>query len=146
MNAPFKHNGGMYEPSKIVGTYTDKFGNERIVHSPKGRALRVLKEMNTPALRMNRVACELSGSLIREKRISAGLTLDELATRAGLKSQTPKEYMWSIENCSRQHGVRVGTLYAIARVLCCEVGDLLPKVSDVETAASINDVTIVRAE
>jgi len=57
----------------------------------------------------------------------------------------PKEYMWSIENAVRDNGVRIGTLFAIARALGCEVGDLLPNVSDVSQSAAVFDETIVRA-
>jgi DNA-binding Xre family transcriptional regulator len=139
-------NNGRYAPKEIVGTYHNKHGDERIVHKPKGRALRVLKEMNTPVLRMNRVSAELSGKLIRERRLAKGFTLEDLANRAGLKSQTPKEYMWSLENCVRGQGMRMGTLYAIARALGCEVSDIIPSVAEVEKAAVVFDVTVIRAE
>lgn len=136
---------GHYVPKEIVGSYDDKFGNEQIVHRPKGRKLRVLRDMNTAPLRMNRVAAPMIGERIKARREAAGMTLAELAQRAGLASQTPKEYMWSIENAVRDNGVRIGTLFAIARALGCEVGDLLPSVSDVSQSAAVFDETIVRA-
>lgn len=139
-------NNGRYKVREVVGTYNDKFGEKQIIHRPKGRALRVLKEMNTPALRMNRVASTLIGQLIKKRRVELGISLEECATRAGLRSQSPKQYMWEIENDVRQSGVRMGTLYAIARALDCEVGSFLPEVSVVEDAAMVFDKTIVRAE
>jgi len=136
---------GRYRHGEIVGVFEDKFGEEKTVHRPKGRRLRVLKNLDTPVLRMNRVAAELIGQLIRERRISAGLTLEELGERAGLSSLTKKQYVWGIEHATRGQGVRIGTLYAIARILKCEVGDLLPSVDTVARQSDVTDIQIVRA-
>lgn len=138
-------NTGHYVPNEIVGSFSDKYGNDVLVHRPKGRRLRVLKDMNTAPLRMNRVASVLIGQRIKERRTAQGMSLEQLSMLAGLASQTPKAYMWSIENATRDHGVRIGTLFAIARALKCEVADLLPTVGDVSSCAGVFDETIVRA-
>ncbi len=136
---------GSYQPKEIVGTYTDRYGETVTLHRPKGRALRALKNMDTPALRMNRISAKLIGQLINQKRIERGLSLEQLAVMAGLASQTPKAYMWSIENAKRDHGVRIGTLFALCRVLECEISDITPSVAHVAVQAGVTDVTVVRA-
>ena len=124
-------------PERVVASYEDQFGDVRLIHRPKGKALRIAKNCNTPALRMNRVAATLIGQKIKQRRLLKGYALEELATLAGLASQTPKQYMWSIEQATRGEGVRTGTLYALAIALDCEVSDLLPSTCEVAAAASV---------
>ncbi|MCB0257153.1 MAG: helix-turn-helix transcriptional regulator [Anaerolineae bacterium] len=136
---------GKYQPRKVVGEMLDhKTGEKKIVHSPRGRSLRILKNMDTPALRLNRVAAVLIGERIRELRISREMTLEELATTAGLSSQTPRSYMWSIENAQRGQGIRLGTLFAIAAALDCKIDELLPSTGQVLKSAAAEFETFVR--
>lgn len=124
-------------PERVIASYEDQFGDTKLIHRPKGKALRIVKNCNTPALRMNRVAATLIGQKIKQLRLAKCMSLEELASLAGLASQTPKQYMWSIEQATRGEGVRTGTLYALAIALDCEVSDLLPTTGEVASAASV---------
>ena len=123
---------------KTIATFQDHFGEERRIYRESARsALKVAKNTDTVSHKMNRVAAVLIGARIKERRVAAGLTLEALCERAGLKAANPKQLMWEIENAIRQEGMRMGTLYAIAHVLECEPGELLPPVQEVASHAGI---------
>jgi transcriptional regulator with XRE-family HTH domain len=88
---------------------------------------------NTPSLAFNRVAAALIGARIKEQRVKARLTMDELCRRAGLAAALGqgKQRIYAIENATRAEGVRIGTLYALAMALDIPVAKLLPTSEEV---------------
>ena len=134
---------------EVVAKMTDKFGDEREIyrHGPNGK-LKLAKADDTVSHKMSRVVAVLAGQRIKQRRERAGLSLEALCLRAGLKSQLPKARMWEIENAIRGQGTRLGTLYALAAALNCEATDLLPTVAEVAERAGITTqaVHILAAE
>lgn len=121
-----------------VATFTDKYGDERRIYREGQRGkLRAEKPGDTVSHLMNRAVAVLVGASIKRRRIAAGLTLEDLCTRAGLRSETPKHRMWEIETAAREHGTRMGTLYALARALGCTPQDLMPTMDEVLAKAGI---------
>lgn len=122
-----------------VAQYVDKYGDTRTIHkTPNG--LRVKNKRKTPVLAMNPVVSEMVGERVRELRLERGLSLEQLATLAGMGTGHPKERMWQIENATRGAGVRMGTLYALAMALGVEATDLLPSTERVRKMADLCEV------
>lgn len=113
----------------VIATFADRYGEERKIRRTQGRKLHVMNEANTPSRQMSKVASKLIGIRIRELRQAAGLTLLALIDRAGLTGG--RQRMWEIENALRGQGAKLGTIYALAWALGCEVAEILPSVSDV---------------
>lgn len=125
------------EPVNPVAEFVDNYGETRVIHRKRGRRLSVFNGGDTPVLRMNRAAAILSGGLIKQKRIERGLTARELCLRAGFVDVNPKQRIYALENATREQGVRLGTLYALAHALECDVSDLLPSLPDVLKLAGV---------
>lgn len=126
-----------YQPKNPVATFVDEYGEEQIIHRPKGRRLSVFRGMNTPALKLNRAIAVLSGKLIKKRRVELGLSQKQLCQRAGLANVNPKQYIWAIENATRTNGIRQGTLFALAYALECDPCDLLPTIKDAMKEAEV---------
>lgn len=123
--------------------FEDKFGDIRTIHhnqSPNG-PLRVKRLRVTPVLALNQHVGVAVGKRVHDLRVKRGLTLLELAERAGLLGG--KARMWEIENSLRVQGVRLGTLFALAMALGVEVSALLPSVAEVTSVAKPRRVTAV---
>lgn len=134
----------IYTPKKVVATYVDTYGDERIIHSPQGgKALRVANTSDTPCLRMNRAVGILMGGKIRARRTELGITAKALCERMGLANTNAKQYIYGIETAFRAQGVRLGTLYALADALECEITDLLPAPVDVRAMAGVSRRAVV---
>ena len=121
----------------IVAEFVDKFGTTRQLRRIGQRRIALAKNTDTVSHKLNRVAAKMIGAKIRDKRLAAGLTLEELCTRAGLVAAIPKSRMWEIENSIRREGVRTGTLFALAKALNCEVVDFIPTVAEVCELAGV---------
>ena len=133
------------KPKKVVAKFTDKYGDERIIHKgKKGSKMSVFQGGNTTILILNRATAILIGQKISEKRKKCGLTLEQLCIKSGFKNSHPKEYMWAIENAMRESGVRMGTLYAIAWALNCEVNELMPSLTEVIEYSEIKEVEEIK--
>lgn len=123
---------------KVVCDYTDKFGDNRRIHRDARGRLAVARDRSTVINSLSNIAAQRLGARIRELRIARGLTMEELAVRAGFTDAMPKARMWSIENAKDgRGGVRLGTLYALASVLGVEAWDLLPANADVLVNAGV---------
>jgi len=134
-----------YKPRRVVATFIDEYGDEQIIHRPKGGAaskLRVFRALNTPSLRLNRAVSYLLGDRIKARRLELGLSLKEVAYRAGLQTVSPKQYIHAIETAgkgnNRAEGIRLGTLFALSYALECQPGDLLPPPEDAMALANIS--------
>ena len=127
-----------------VAKFIDRYGDEKTIHKKKNGRLAVKRESTTPALALNRTVGRIIGGRIRERRVAAGMTLEELCIRSGLATMSPKARMWEIENSIRSEGVRLGTLYAIAAALECEVAALMPPLTEVLCAAKVENLTETR--
>lgn len=119
------------QPVNPVATFVDNYGELRVIHRKQGRRLSVFNGGDTPALRMNRAAAILIGKNIKAKRLEHKMSQKLLCQKAGLVNVNPKQCIHSLENAKRQGGSRMGTLYAIAFALECEVSELLPSVEAV---------------
>ncbi len=124
-------------PRAPVATFTDEYGDERIIHRPKGRRLSVFNGGDTPTLRMNRAVAVLLGKAVRARRNELGYTARELCMRAGFVDVNPKQRIHHIETAMRGEGVRLGTLYALAHALDCAPVDLLPSVKEAADLAGV---------
>lgn len=132
-----------YKPKFPVATYTDQYGEERVIHAargPNGRLSR-LKGLDTPALLMNRAVATLLGQNIRKRRLELGLTAKEVAVRSGSTETMHKQYIWKLETGFRKEGVRLGTLFALAHALECAPGDLLPDMEEAMELAGVKPTT-----
>lgn len=125
-----------------VARFEDKYGDERIIHKTR-HGLQVKREVLTPALRMNQSVSAMIGARIRKVRLERGWKLEELALRAGMGSGNPKDRIWAIENATRQQGMRMGTVYAIAYALGVEATALMPSVREVAEAAEVSHTDFV---
>ncbi len=126
-----------------VASFTDKYGDTRRIYQQGARgALKRERNEDTVSHKLSRAASAIIGANIKARRIAAGLSLEELCIKAGLRSETPKNRMWEIENAIRRTGTRMGTLYALAGALRCEVADLVPTVMDVMMQAGITSSVI----
>jgi len=129
-----------YRPKNVIAEFVNELGETRIIHRPKGRnvgSLRILKQSDSAAHRLNRAAAVLIGERIRAARIAKGFGLAALAERAGLKGNPAKVYMFSIEKAARREGIRFGTLYALAIALECDISALMPTPEEVRRAANV---------
>lgn len=134
-------NGIEYQPRNVVAEFVDDYGDRQIIHrGSQGKRLSVFKGLDTPALRLNRAIAELMGARIRARRIELGLSLKEVAYRAGMQTVSPKQYIHSIETPlqHRKSTVRLGTLYALAYALECNPSDLLPEPAEVMALANVS--------
>jgi len=132
-----------YQPINPIAEYVDKYGDKKVIHCPKGRAMRVFKGEGTALIKLNRATAVLLGEAIRKRRLSLGMSMEELGIKAGLKSATPKQYVYSIEKASRQEGMRLGTLLMISSALGVEPGHLLPSVADAMELAGVSECSVV---
>lgn len=130
-----------YLPRNPVAEFTDEYGDRQIIHRGyQGRRLSVFKGLDTPALRLNRAVADLMGKNIRHRRLELGLSLKEVAYRAGMQTVSPKQYIHSIEMPlqHRKNTVRLGTLYALSYALECSPADLLPSPAEVMALANVS--------
>lgn len=116
-------------PQTAEITFTDRFGDERVVRR-NGTGYHLKRDRITPVQAISQNISLMIGARIREVREAKGMTLAELCIAAGLSSATPKNRMWEIENSPRREGVTLGTVYAIAIALGVEVAELIPTTSD----------------
>ena len=111
----------------VLAEFVDKFGETQVIHR-KGNngALAIRRSHSTVALAMQKSVGKLVGARVREERLKAAITLEQLAERSGLKGG--KQAIYQIEQAMNT-GVRLGTLYAIAAALNVSPFSLLPPVT-----------------
>lgn len=130
----------MYTHLNKTAVFQNQYGeNEELRRTRWG--WRMKRQTTTPAIEMNRVIAKLMGQKIREMREDRGLTMKQLGISAGMTGN-PKQRVWAIENATRGEGIRLGTLFAIAMVLDCEVSDLLPSVEETSSNSEFGLVQI----
>lgn len=134
---PGMDNRVIYKPKNLVATYVDSHGEERVIHSPKGRSLRRFDKSDTPQRRLNRAVAILLGHNIRDRRLALGLSQKDLCIRAGIVNSNPKQFISGIERAQRAEGMRLGTLFALATALECEPGLLLPSTAQAMETAGV---------
>lgn len=119
-----------------VATFTTPTGDVRVIHKTR-RGLSVKRERSTNVLALTNAAAPLIGKRIREARLRAGLSLEEVGRRAGFRNANLKNYVWALENplASDRGAFRFGTLYALSFALGVSPHDLLPSTSEVLAAA-----------
>lgn len=132
--------GGRPTEAKQLAKFKNRYGEEKIIHITRS-GLRVKRNESTVVLTLNAKVAELMSARIKARRKKLGLTLEELCTRAGIATTTPKSRMWEIENGVAKGGLRFGTLYALAIALECKPGDLMPSVDEVLGGANVQSVS-----
>ena len=125
-----------------VATFVDKYGDEREIHKTR-HGLKLRRNRQTIISKLNPLISKAVGRKIRERRIERGMTLEDLCLKAGLQSVTPKNRMWEIENSIRQHGTRLGTLYAIAAALDVEATTFMPSLKSIFKDAKISQQEVL---
>lgn len=132
--------GVEYRPHAPVAEFVDDYGEKQIIHRPRGRRLSVFKGLDTPALRLNRAIASLLGKNLKARRLELGLSLKEVAYRAGMQTVSPKQYIHRMEAplAHRMQVPRMGTLYALAYALECQPSDLLPSPQEVMALAGVS--------
>ncbi len=121
---------------QVIAEFKDKFGDTRKVIQ-RGSRIRIAANQATPVLAMNREIAMAIGGRIREARLAAGFSLEDLAIRCGMISGWPKNRMYEIESGARATGIRFGTLYAIAAALNIEATDLMPSTHSILKKANV---------
>jgi DNA-binding Xre family transcriptional regulator len=124
---------------KELASFDNKYGEKKIIHITRS-GLRVKNNSSTVVLELNKKVAELTAIKIKTRRLELNLSLEELCSKAGIASATPKSRMWEIENNSAKHGLRFGTLYALAIALETTPQNLMPTVEDVMRGAKIDSV------
>lgn len=112
----------------VVAKYTDKYGDERIIHQAKN-GLQRFRGNTTTSAGLTVIVGALIGEKIRARRQAKCMTLKALGSKAGLAGN-PKDRIWEIECGIRGGGIRFGTLYAIAMALECTPQDLMPSIDE----------------
>lgn len=127
---------------ETIAKFEDKYGEEREIHKTR-HGLQVRRARDTIISKLNPIVSQFAGGKIKELRIERGMTLEDLCVKSGLQSVCPKTRMWEIENNTRQHGTRLGTLYAVAAALNVEVFELIPSLNFVLKKAKISKTQIL---
>ena len=118
--------------NETVVQFKDKYGDTQTIHNTKNGWRK--KRIPTDIILANRMIAPILGEKIKTRRLALGLTLKEAAMRCGLSEGNPKQRWYAFENATRGEGMRLGTLYRIAKMFGCEIGDILPTNSEVEKA------------
>lgn len=122
----------------MVIKFKDKYGDTRVIRGTR-RGLQLQRREYTVSLYLMPVIGRIVGQKIRDERQKAGLSGAELCIKAGLAfGRHPKHRMYEIEHNTRPHGVKLGTLYAIAAALNIEIGALLPTRQELYDVVGIN--------
>lgn len=120
---------------KVIAEFIDEYDEKRIIHKGRNGVLRMKRFRETVGQSLSKAVGGIAGKNIRRLRKERGLTMVELARRAGL---TPtKQRMKEVED-NGSSGLRIGTLYAIAGALGVGVGDLLPSVPEAFRHAEVS--------
>lgn len=118
---------------------TDRYGDEVTVRKTR-RGYQVQRESLTPSLALTKAVAVLIGQRVKALRLKRGWSLSELCTRADIRTTTPKQRMWEIENSHRREGINIGTVYALALALEVDVTELFPSVEEVRGVAATTTV------
>lgn len=134
-------NLGIFRRGKFYAEALDEMGEVRVIHRTTGGKLAVKREGNTAVHALNRASSILIAANIKKARLASGMRLEELGTKAGLVGNPMKVRMWEIENCTRDQGVRMGTLYALAIALGIHPSELLPCPAEVAALSGVKFIT-----
>ena len=124
---------------EVKPVFVDKSGRVREMHNTR-HGWRIKQGVNTIPRMLQRGVTHLMGPKIRETRRAVGIGPTELAQTMGYKFQDCKQRIYEIEKgrCGNgDHGIKLGTLYAIAAALGVEVGVLLPSVKEVMAESGV---------
>lgn len=131
--------------SNIVATYTDRFGDERKIHSTRhGLTLKRRNDTNNQVL--STAISGYIGERIRAIRQHKNITMEALGFRAGLTTgNNLKQRVYEIEHNLRSTGIRFGTVYQIAIALEIEIAELMPTTEAVKqmTGAKLSDIKML---
>lgn len=118
----------------VVVDFTDQFGETQTIHRDKGGILKIRRKSPTVVLAMTAAVGRHVGQRVRERRVAAGLSMSQLAERAGLKGG--KQGIYKIET-AMDTGARLGSIYAIAAALDIDPSDLMPPLNVVLNESSV---------
>lgn len=124
---------------KIIAEFMDEFEEKRVIHKTRHGTLRMKRFRETVGQSLSKAVGDIAGRNIKRVRKERGLSLVELARRAGL---TPtKQRMKEIED-NNSGGLRIGTVYACAGALGVSIVEILPPVSEAFKAAEVSQQRI----
>jgi hypothetical protein len=118
----------------VVVEFMDRFGENQTIHRDKGGTLKIRRKSPTVVLAMTAAIGRHVGERIREERLKADMTMEQLAAKSGLKGG--KQAIYHAET-AMDTGVRIGTVYAIAAALNISPFSLLPPVDVVVRESSV---------
>lgn len=127
---------------RTIGTFTDEYGEERVVRRLRKGKVAVARQRTRPAIALTKAIGEYVGQRVRQERLKRGITANDLADMAGLSGG--KQRIYWIENCM-DNGVRIGTVYALAHALGLPPTDFLPPLDWALEAAGVVDEPRLKA-
>ena len=96
--------------SGLVATHINQYGEEKRLHRTR-KGWQMQSNHNTVIRELMRVIGPMIGQRVRSARIKAGLTMEQLGERCGLKLAKPKHRIYEIEKGARGHGITISILY-----------------------------------
>lgn len=131
--------------ANVVATFTDRFGENRIIHKNK-MGLAVKRREETHCQVLGRCISKYVGERIRAIRQRKEMTMEELGMRAGLTTgNNIKQRVYELENNLRGSGMKFGTVYQLAIALEVDITELMPTTETVKsmTGAKLGATTIL---
>lgn len=129
-------------PREKIAEFEDRFGDVRVVER-RGRRAIVANNRSTVTHILSRAIGKLVGQKLRLERKKAGMTMLQLAEKAGLVGG--KQRICDLEN-AMNGGAKLGTVYALAAALGIDPFSLLPRKEEVFVDAEVTEVARPRLE
>lgn len=135
-----------HDYAKREAVFVDKLGEERVVRQVRPGRWQVKQPSGqTVSQALSTSVGRFVGQRIRERRQKRGMSLAELAMRAGLVCASKRQAAARMKDIElgdgRSMGIKFGTLYAIAHSLGCSVSCLLPSVEEAFNDAGVSVAT-----
>jgi hypothetical protein len=118
-----------------LAEFENRYGETKTIVTRRGRrTMAVQRDRVTVTSALGKVVSQEIGKRVKVARAAARLSMDDLATKAGLLGG--KQRIHAIET-ALDGGIRLGTLYALGKALGVDPLSLLPPASEVFAAAPV---------
>lgn len=114
-----------------VAQFIDKVGEQREIIVGHNRRLRVKNHQDSLTNLLATATARLIGQRIRLARQAVSMSASGLAQRIGVEGGNPKNQICNLEKQFRNHGIKTGTIYAVALAVGIEPHELLPSLREV---------------